>query len=162
MVPKSIKSTKYLTPKDISQAYKGFTLVLIMNHESTRPNLCSDLTFRQIHQQSEISSHHGRPCCHPMLFQRVSWGMGAVGYQSLIPSLGLEDGVQQSDDPTQNISDFRPRTVLIFTATIWASVGAGDRLVWLKLLPSLKQPYLQATSGSLAALVSTLTCVTRD
>ena len=48
----------------------------------------------------------------------------------------VKDGVLQSDGWILRIPDFRRQTVLIITATIWASFGAGDRIVLLRQLPS--------------------------
>ena len=50
----------------------------------------------------------------------------------------------QSDGWILSIPDFRPKKSLIVTASVWASLAAGDRVVLLDTVTVLIKPYLQA------------------
>ncbi len=67
--------------------------------------------------------------------QSLSWavyGHGVPGESNLDTLARAGRRALHSNDPILRISDCRPRQLLIVTATIWTSSGAGDRIILIE------------------------------
>ena len=127
------------------QTFKNITWVLIMIPEIDRPitGVKTEISWSPS-KNPEFRATTADLRAPKSVVQSIFWTLKLLPHQSLIHQLGLDGGVLKSDGWIRSISDFRPQIVPIVTASICASLGAGERVILLDTFTVLIKPYLQA------------------